>query len=71
VQSDAPDVDTYLTSVPEARKAALTELCDHRHRLTGLNVGKGCIRDRRPDQIDVAVVDDMLRAIEASTGPVC
>jgi len=40
-------------------------------RLTGLSVGKSCIRFRRPDQIDQAVVRDLLRATSADTGPIC
>jgi uncharacterized protein YdhG (YjbR/CyaY superfamily) len=40
-------------------------------RLAGLSVGKGCIRFRRPDQIDPAVVCDLLRATATDAGPVC
>lgn len=43
----------------------------HRDRLTGLDVGKGCIRYRRPAQIDMDVVRSILRATVASKGPVC
>ncbi len=39
--------------------------------LTGLSVGKGCIRYRRPDQIDFAVVERLLGATRDSTGEVC
>lgn len=40
-------------------------------RLARLNCGKGCIRYRRPEQIDFAVVSDMLDAIRARGGPMC
>jgi hypothetical protein len=39
--------------------------------LTGLSVGKGCIRYSRPDKIDFAVVEQMLAATRDSTGEVC
>src|SRR5262249_9742357 len=37
-------------------------------RLTGLSVGKRCIRFRRPNQIDPAVVRDLLRATASEPG---
>jgi len=40
-------------------------------RLAGLDVGKGCIRYRREDQLDVDVVRSMLQATAASEGPIC
>ena len=40
-------------------------------RLTGLSVGKGCIRFRRPEQIDAEVVRDLLAATLADTGSIC
>lgn len=43
----------------------------HRDRLAGLSVGKGCIRYRRPHQIDVDVVRSILRMTADTTGPVC
>ena len=43
----------------------------HRDRLTGLSIGKGCIRYRRPEQVDIDVVRSMLAATAESTGPVC
>ena len=43
----------------------------HHDQLANLSLGKGCIRYRRPGQIDLAVVTSMLRATRASTGPVC
>jgi len=39
--------------------------------LTGLSVGKGCIRYSRPDKIDFAVVEKMLTATRDSTGEIC
>jgi hypothetical protein len=32
----------------------------HRDRLAGLSVGKGCVRYRRPDQLDETVVRSIL-----------
>jgi uncharacterized protein YdhG (YjbR/CyaY superfamily) len=43
----------------------------HAARLEGLSVGKGCIRFRRPDQIDPDTVRGLLRSTAASTGPIC
>ena len=34
-------------------------------------IGKGCIRYRRPDQLDLELVGRMLDATAASRGPVC
>ena len=44
---------------------------DHRPRLTGLDLGKGCIRYRRPDQVDWDVVVDLLTATVTADGAVC
>jgi hypothetical protein len=41
----------------------------HRARLDGLSVGEGCIRYRRPADVDLDVVRSMLQAPAASTGP--
>jgi uncharacterized protein YdhG (YjbR/CyaY superfamily) len=46
-------------------------LAAERERLASLSVGKGCIRYRRPDQIDPAVVRGLLQATVSDTGPVC
>jgi uncharacterized protein YdhG (YjbR/CyaY superfamily) len=43
----------------------------HRARLPGLSIGKGCIRFRRPDQIDREVIRSMLAATAATPGPIC
>ena len=116
----AIDVDSYLTQVPEGRRAVLTEIRDacrrllagfaesmsygmptysrdgtaeiawasqkryislyvmradvlnvHRGQLSGLDVGKGCIRYRSPAAVDFTVVHSMLTAVAASRGPVC
>ncbi|MFE4667617.1 iron chaperone [Streptomyces sp. NPDC056716] len=40
-------------------------------RLAGQDMGKGCLRFRRPDRIDYPLVRDLLRATAASPGPVC
>lgn len=50
------------------RRAALEA---NSERLGGLSVGKGCIRFRRPEQIDAAVVRALLRSTASDTGPVC
>src|SRR5262245_44764219 len=43
----------------------------HRTDLAGLDLGKGCIRYRRPEQIDWNVVGNLLADSRASTGVVC
>ena len=43
----------------------------HRAELAGLSLGKGCIRYRRPDQIDWAVVASLLTETRDSTGEIC
>lgn len=43
----------------------------HRDQLSGLSVGKGAIRYRRPDQVDLDLVRSMLRDTAAAKGPVC
>lgn len=49
-----------------------TDVLDaHRERFDHLDVGKGCIRYRNPDQVDEVVVRAMLRATASSTGRVC
>ena len=37
----------------------------------GVSIGKGAIRYSKPERIDFKVVESMLRATQASTGPVC
>jgi hypothetical protein len=43
----------------------------HRGALAGLSLGKGCIRYRRPDQIDWDVVSSLLVATRNSADAVC
>jgi uncharacterized protein YdhG (YjbR/CyaY superfamily) len=43
----------------------------HRTRVEHLSVGKGCIRYRKPEDVDFDVVRSMLRETARSTGPVC
>ncbi len=43
----------------------------HRDRLAGLSVGKGCIRYRRPEQMDLDVVRSILQMTAATADPVC
>lgn len=50
------------------RQSALQENLE---QLVGLSLGKGCIRFRRPDQIDPAVVRDLLIDTAKGRGPVC
>ncbi|MBR8743460.1 iron chaperone [Nocardiopsis sp. MG754419] len=40
-------------------------------RLAGHDRGKGCLRFRRPEDIDTDLVRDLLRAVAAGPGPVC
>jgi len=46
-------------------------LDEHRDRLAGLDVGKGCVRYRRPEQLDEDVVVAILRRTASTSGPVC
>ena len=43
----------------------------HRDAMAGLSLGKGCVRYRRADQIDAALVGAMLAMTAASRGPIC
>jgi uncharacterized protein YdhG (YjbR/CyaY superfamily) len=43
----------------------------HRDRLQGLSVGKGCIRYRRPEQVDWDVVRSILSMTAATRGSIC
>lgn len=40
-------------------------------RLAGHDMGKGCLRFRRPEKIDFVLVKDLLRATAAGPGTVC
>jgi hypothetical protein len=43
----------------------------HRAECSGLSLGKGCIRYRRPDQIDWSVVSSLLADTRATTDAIC
>jgi uncharacterized protein YdhG (YjbR/CyaY superfamily) len=45
----------------------------HREQLVGkgISVGKGAIRDSKPDHLDLDIMESMLRGTTKSTGPVC
>ena len=43
----------------------------YRPLLSGLNVGKGCIRYSKPERIDFKIVENMLVASEQSDAPIC
>ena len=43
----------------------------NRDRFAGLSIGKGCIRFRRPEQIDPEVVRALLTDAARDTGPIC
>lgn len=43
----------------------------HRPRLDELDVGEGCIRFRRPEQIDLDVVHSILKMNALTTGEIC
>ncbi|MGW1410828.1 iron chaperone [Streptomyces sp. NPDC002403] len=40
-------------------------------RLAGLDMGKGCLRFRKPEKIDFVLLRDLLRATAAGTGKIC
>jgi uncharacterized protein YdhG (YjbR/CyaY superfamily) len=44
---------------------------EFRHALTAASIGKGCIRFTRPDKIDFAVIDRLLRRNAQSSGVPC
>jgi uncharacterized protein YdhG (YjbR/CyaY superfamily) len=46
-------------------------LAAHRSEFTGADVGKECIRYRRPEQVDLAAVERLIRATATSNGRVC
>jgi hypothetical protein len=43
----------------------------HRGKLSGLNLGKGCIRYRKPEQIDFAIVREILADSHQSESEIC
>ncbi|MFD7289319.1 iron chaperone [Streptomyces sp. NPDC059863] len=40
-------------------------------RLAGQDMGKGCLRFRKPEQVDFDLVRDLLRATAAAPGKIC
>jgi uncharacterized protein YdhG (YjbR/CyaY superfamily) len=49
-----------------------TDVMDaHRDQLAGLDLGKVCIRYRRPEQVDMDVVRSILRMTADTRGPIC
>jgi uncharacterized protein YdhG (YjbR/CyaY superfamily) len=42
-----------------------------RDTLQGLSLGKGCIRYRKPDQIDFQIVRDLLKESRQSSSKIC
>ena len=43
----------------------------HRDRLAGPSLGKGCVRYRRPEQVDWDIVRSILGQTAATSGPIC
>ena len=43
----------------------------YRDQLKGQSVGKGCIRYTKPEKVDFAVVEKLLRDTEKAEGPIC
>ncbi len=46
-------------------------LNQHREALAGLSLGKGCIRYKKPEQIDFTVVEQLLTASRQSDSEIC
>ncbi|MFD1104658.1 iron chaperone [Sphingobium olei] len=51
--------------------AGPTAIAAFANRLTGIDRGKGCLRFRRPESIDFALIADMLDEIRGRGGPMC
>jgi uncharacterized protein YdhG (YjbR/CyaY superfamily) len=43
----------------------------HRGEFEGASIGKGCIRYTKPEKVDLAAVERLLKSTAASTGRVC
>ena len=43
----------------------------YRERLADQDMGKGCLRFRRPEQVDLGLLRDLLRATAARPGTIC
>ncbi|AQU66140.1 DUF1801 domain-containing protein [Streptomyces niveus] len=120
MQSEASDVEGYLTEVPQERRAVLTQvrqLCREElagfdevmaygmpayerdggceiafasqkqyisfylmrsdvreafeERLAGQDMGKGCLRFRKPESVDFDLLRDLLKATAARPGKIC
>jgi uncharacterized protein YdhG (YjbR/CyaY superfamily) len=74
--SYARDGQIEVTFAKQARYLSLYILKQpvfdaHRAAFAGLSLGKGCIRYRRPDQIDWNVVVSLLRDTRDSVGDIC
>jgi len=65
MRSDAAHVTGYIDQQPAEWQPTLRRLRDA--CLVGLDGRKGCVRDRRPDQVDWSVVDDLLSG--TASGP--
>lgn len=46
-------------------------LNNYREALSGLNIGKGCVRYTNPNKIDFKIVEQLLIESHASDSPVC
>ncbi len=71
-----PGADVEVGFASQKRYLSLyitrTDVMDvFRDALVGLDLGKGCIRYRRPDQLDVDVIRRMLHRTATTDGPVC
>ena len=53
------------------KEAVLSEFRPRLPRLTGLTLGQGCIRNRRAEQIDWSVVEDLWPATSESSAEPC
>ena len=46
-------------------------LDEHRRSLLGVSLGKGCVRFTRPQQVDFAVIEELIEASARSQEPPC
>jgi uncharacterized protein YdhG (YjbR/CyaY superfamily) len=46
-------------------------LNNYRESLSGLSVGKGCVRYKNPDKIDFKIVEQLLTESHQSDSPIC
>ncbi len=71
-----PGGDIEVAFASQARYISIyilrSEVLDRfRDRLAAASLGKGCVRYTRPEKIDFAVIDEMLRASSTADGPIC